>query len=51
MGAPSGDAKRGAYGDLTRNIDELVERDHEGSGGSASSLAKDPRKTNLLQES
>ena len=51
VGAPSGDAKMRAYGDLTRNIDELVERDHEGSGGSASSLAKDPRKTNLLQES
>ena len=45
--APPGDAKTGAYGDLARNLDELVERKHEESGGSASSLTKDPRETNL----
>ena len=38
---------RGAYGDLARNLDELVECDHEGSGGSASSSAKDRRETNF----
>ena len=46
-GAPSGDDVRGAYGDLARNLDELVERNNEGSGGSASSSAKDRRETNL----
>ena len=46
-GAPSEDAKRGAYRNLANNLDELVERDHEGSGGSASLLAKGPWKTNL----
>ena len=41
------DAKRGAYGDLARNLDKLVECNHEGNGGSASSFAKDPRETDL----
>ena len=45
--APSGDAKRGAYRDLANNLNKLVERDHEGSGGSASLSAKGPWKTNL----
>ena len=44
------DAKRGAYGDLTRNLDELVDRDHEGSGGSASSSVKDPWEANMGSE-
>ena len=46
-GAPSGDTERGAYGDLARNLDKLVERDHEGSVGSASSSAKDRQETNF----
>ena len=46
-GAPSVNAKRGAYWDLTRNLDELVEHDHDGSGGSVSLLMKDPRKADL----
>ena len=41
------DAKRGAYGDLDRNLDKLVERNHEGSGSFVSSSAKYPRETNL----
>ena len=32
------------------NLGELVERDHEGSGGVASSSAKDPRETDLGSE-
>ena len=47
---PFGDAKRGAYGNLAKNPDELVERNHEGSGGSASSSAKDPGDTDLGSE-
>ena len=49
-GAPSGNADRGAYGDLATNLDELVERNHDGSGGSASSSAKDPQETDVESE-
>ena len=49
-GAQSGDAKRGVYGDLARHLNEMVERNHEGSGGSASLLAKDSRETDLGSE-
>ena len=49
-GVLSGVAKRGEYGDLPRHLDELVERNHEGRGGSASLLEKDPRVINLGSE-
>ena len=35
------------HGDFDRNLNDLVERNHEGSDGSVSSSAKDPRETNL----
>ena len=44
-GSAFGDAKRGACGDLARNLGEPMERDHEGSGGSTSLSVKDPRQT------
>ena len=46
-GSPPGDAKREAYGDIARNFDKLVERNHERSGGSASLSEKDSQDTNL----
>ena len=46
-GAPSRDTERGAYGDLARNLDKLVERNNEGSVGSASLSSKDRRETNF----
>ena len=41
-GLQSGDAKRGAYRVIARNIEYLVKRHQKGSKGSASLLAKDP---------
>ena len=48
--APSRDAERGVYRDLARNLDKLVERDHEGSNSSASLSAKYPREIDLGSE-
>ena len=49
-GAPSEDGKKGVYGDLAENFVKLVEHNHEGSGGSASSLTKHPWETDLESE-